>query len=80
MAGVIPFGLCRGFGMPAPKAFYLSYILLYILSWLKFSQVYEALGQRNLGIVNLGLLALFIFSVFKVVKFGRPKAPMGGTL
>ena len=28
MAATIPYGLCRGFGMPANKAFYLSYILV----------------------------------------------------
>ena len=29
---IIPYGMCRGFGLSARKAFYLTYILFYILA------------------------------------------------
>jgi uncharacterized protein (DUF2267 family) len=71
MAATIPYGLCRGFGVSANRAFFLSYILIYILSWVKFPDFYSGLADRNLGLINLGLLILFIIAVIKVVKFGR---------
>jgi len=71
MAATIPYGLCRGFGVAAGKSFYLTYILMYIISWVKFSEVYHALADHNLGLVNLGLLILFFVAIFKVVKFSK---------
>jgi len=71
MAATIPYGLCRGFGVAAGKSFYLTYILMYIISWVKFPEVYHALADHNLGIVNLGLLTLFFVAIFKVVKFSK---------
>jgi hypothetical protein len=71
IVGVIPFGLARGFGMPGGKALYLTYILFYILSWVKFPELYHGLADQNLGLVNLGLLVLFFVAIFKVVKFGK---------
>jgi len=71
IVGVIPFGLARGFGMPGGKAFYLTYILFYILSWVKFPEIYHMLADNNLGLVNLGLLVLFFVAIFKVVKSGK---------
>jgi len=71
MLAIIPYGLCRGLGLSASKAFFLSYILIYILSWVKFPEFYEGLSENNLGLVNLGLLILFIFSIYKVVRFGK---------
>jgi hypothetical protein len=37
----------------------------------KFPDFYHGLADRNLGLINLGLLILFIIAVIKVVKFGR---------
>jgi hypothetical protein len=71
MAATIPYGLCRGFGMRAGKAFYLTYILFYILSWVKLPEIYHTLADQNLGLVNLALLILFFVAVFKTVKFGK---------
>jgi hypothetical protein len=71
IATTIPYGLCRGFGMPGGKAFYLTYILFYILSWVKFPEIYHVLADNNLGLVNLGLLIVFFVAIFKVVKFGK---------
>ena len=71
MAAMIPYGLCRGFGMSAGKAFFLSYILIYILSWVKFPVLYEGLADKNLGLVNLGFLILFIIAIFKVIKLNK---------
>ncbi|MDY6989619.1 MAG: hypothetical protein SWQ30_16350 [Thermodesulfobacteriota bacterium] len=71
IAAAIPYGLCRGFGMPARKAFYVTYILFYILSWLKLPEIYYAIADRNLGLVNLALLVLFFVAIFKTVKFGK---------
>jgi hypothetical protein len=73
MAATIPYGLCRGFGLSAGKAFFLSYILIYILSWVKFAEFYKNLANHNLGLINLGLLILFFVSIFKLIKF--PKFP-----
>lgn len=73
MGAAIPYGLCRGFGLAAGKAFYLSYILIYILTWVKFPEFYKALADHNLGFINLGLLILFFVSIFKVVRL--PKFP-----
>ena len=71
MAATIPYGLCRGFGIAAGKSFYLTYILMYIISWMKFPDLYHALAEHNLGLVNLGLLILFFVAIFKVVKFSK---------
>ena len=71
IATTIPYGLCRGFGMPGGKAFYLTYILFYILSWVKFPEIYHMLADNNLGLVNFGLLIVFFVAIFKVVKFGK---------
>jgi len=76
IAATIPYGLCRVFGLPSGKAFYLTYILFYILSWVQFPNVYHALGDRNLGLVNLGLLILFIVSLLKMVKFRKSPSAM----
>ena len=54
--------------MSAGKAFFLSYILIYILSWVKFPDFYKGLADKNLGLVNFGLLILFIIAIFKVIK------------
>ena len=71
IVGVIPFGLARGFGLPGGKAFCLTYILFYIISWVKFPEIYHILADQNLGLVNLGLLVLFFVAIFKLVKFGK---------
>jgi hypothetical protein len=71
IVGIIPYGLARGFGIPGGKAFYLTYILFYILSWVKFPVVYHSLADQNLGLVNLGLLVLFFVAIFKLVKFSK---------
>jgi len=76
IAATIPYGLCRGFGLARGKAFYLTYILFYILSWIQFPHVYHALGDKNLGLLNLGLLILFIVSLFKMVKFRKSPSAM----
>lgn len=68
MAATIPFGLCRGFGMSSHKAFYLTYILIYILSWVKYPDLYYILADHNLGLVNLGLLILFLVAIYKTAK------------
>ena len=71
VVAIIPYGLCRGFGLSGSKAFYLTYILFYIISWIQFPQIYFILGDRNMGLVNLGLLILFIVALFKVIKFPK---------
>jgi len=71
IAATIPYGLSRGFGLPGNKAFYLTYILFYILSWVQFPQIYYYLGYKNLGLVNLGLLILFIVAILKLALFGK---------
>jgi len=76
IAATIPYGLCRGFGLPNGKAFYLTYILLYIISWVQFPHVYHALGDRNLGLINLGLLILFFVSIFKMSRFHKKPSAM----
>ena len=80
VAATIPYGLCRGFGMPANRAFYVVYVLFYILSWVKFPDVYYYLGDHNMGLVNLGLLILFIYSVYKIVPTRRSKNDLSGSL
>ncbi len=68
VAATIPYGLCRGFGMSKAKAFYLTYILFYLLSWIKFPQLYYSLADQNLGIVNLVLLIVFFIAIFKMIR------------
>lgn len=78
VAATIPFGLARGFGLPTGRAFYLSYILFYIISWVKYSEIYTLMGEHNLGLVNLALLILFFWSLYRVISFGwKPKADLG---
>jgi len=71
MAATIPYGLCRGSGLPGAKAFYLTYILFYILAWVKVPQVFYSIGDSNMGLLNVALLILFLVSIYKVVRFGR---------
>jgi Mg2+ and Co2+ transporter CorA len=71
MAATIPYGLCRGFGLSNPRAFFLTYILIYILSWVKFPGFYEALAEGNFGFVNLILLIVFFVALFNVFKPGK---------
>ncbi|PKN62620.1 MAG: hypothetical protein CVU57_23515 [Deltaproteobacteria bacterium HGW-Deltaproteobacteria-15] len=88
VAATIPYGLCRGFGMSAARAFYLSYILIYILSWAKFPQFYYGLAESNLGLVNLALLILFFIAVYKAIRpkksvtdyFGAPTGALEASL
>jgi hypothetical protein len=79
MGATIPYGLSRGFGLSGGKAFCLTYILFYILSWIQFPQFYHILAENNLGLVNLGLLILFIVSIFKLVKFSKWSPKLGTT-
>jgi len=76
IAATIPYGLCRGFGMSATRAFYLTYALFYILSWVKYPELYYTMADHNLGLVNLGLLILFIFAIYKSVRFKRSKVDL----
>jgi hypothetical protein len=73
LVATIPYGLCRGYGMPAKKAVYLTYILIYIVAWFKFPVFYYSLANHNLGLVNLGLLVLFFVAVFKMLPFGKSR-------
>jgi hypothetical protein len=71
IGATIPFGLSRSFGVSAAKSFFIAYILFYILSWLQFPQIYYFLAEKNLGLVNLGLLVLFLVAIIRLVKFGK---------
>lgn len=80
VAATIPYGLCRGFGLPANRAFYIVYALFYILSWVKFPEIYYALADRNMGLVNLGLLILFVVAIYKIVTLVKGKSDLAGSL
>lgn len=71
IAAIIPYGLCRGMGVSAIKAFFLTYALFYVLSWVKFPELFRSLGENNLGLINLGLLIMFVVAVFKMFKLSR---------
>jgi hypothetical protein len=71
IGAAIPFGLSRSFGLSAAKSFFIAYVLFYILSWLQFPQIYYFLAEKNLGLVNLGLLVLFLVAIIRLVKFGK---------
>ena len=73
LVATIPFGLCRGYGMPTKKAVYFTYILIYIVAWLKFPVFFYSLAKSNLGPVNLGLLIIFFIAVFKMIPLRRTK-------
>ena len=73
LVATIPFGLCRGYGMPTKKAVYLTYILIYIVAWFKFPVFFYSLADSNLGLVNLGLLILFFVAVFKMLPLDKTK-------
>jgi len=73
VAATIPYGLCRGFGMQASRAFYVVYALFYILSWVKFPYVYYYLADHNMGLVNLGLLIVFFYAVYKMIPMGESR-------
>lgn len=70
LTAAIPFNLARGFGMGKSRAFWLTYILLYLISWAHLPEFYQALADRGLGLVNVVLLLLFIFAVFKLFSSG----------
>ena len=71
LVATIPFNLCRGYGMPAKKAFYLTYILFYIVAWVSFPNFFYSLAARNLGLINLGLLVVFVAAVIKMVPLKK---------
>ena len=71
LVATIPFNLCRGYGMPAKKAFYLTYILFYIVAWVSFPNFFYSLAAQNLGLVNLGLLVVFVAAVIKMVPLKK---------
>ena len=71
MVATVPYGLCRGFGLSNPRAFFLTYILIYVLSWVKFPGFYETLAESNFGLVNLILLIVFFIAVFNIFKPGK---------
>lgn len=80
VAATIPYGLCRGFGMPANRAFYVVYNIFYILFWLKFLEFFYYLGDHNMGIVNLGLLILFIVGIYKILTMKKSLTDLVGSL
>ena len=71
MVATVPYWLCRGFGLSNPRAFFLTYIMIYILSWVKFPGFYETLAESNFGLVNLILLIVFFVAVFNIFKPGK---------
>ena len=71
LVAMIPYGLCKGYGMPSNKAFYLTYILLYVVSWIAFPALFHSLAAWNLGLVNLGFLIMFIVSIFKLIPIKK---------
>lgn len=71
VSAMIPYGLCRGLGLKTGKAFYLTYIIFYILSWVQFPMFYQALANKNLGLVNLGFLLIFVLAILKLIKFRK---------
>jgi hypothetical protein len=80
VAVVIPYGLCRGLGFSGAKAFYVTFILFYILSWMRFPALFHALAEQNLGLINFALLILFVVSVIGLVKLGKLSFPaLGGS-
>ena len=78
VAVVIPYGLCRGLGFSGAKAFYVTFILFYILAWVRFPGLFHALAEHNLGLINLILLILFVVSVIGLVKLGKLSFPALG--
>jgi hypothetical protein len=80
IGAAIPFGLSRNFGLSAAKSFFIAYILFYILSWLQFPQIYYFLADKNLGLVNLGLLVLFLVAIIILVKFVKWSPKMSTNL
>lgn len=77
IAATIPYGLSRGFGVSTGKSFFLTYILFYVLSWVQFPQIYKNLELNGLGIINLALLILFFYAIFRFVKFGALSSMAG---
>ena len=75
IAAVIPFGLAKGLGMPAGRAGWLSYLLLYLLAWAHLPDFFNELANRGLGIINLVLLVLFLVAIWRGlrVRLARPK-------
>lgn len=71
VAAFIPFGLSRGFGMRGNKAFFLTYILFYVIGWAQFSDVFYAIGDKGLGLVNLALFVVFVVSIIKITLPGK---------
>ena len=75
IAAVIPFGLAKGLGLPAGRASWLSYVLLYLLAWAHLPGFFQELINRGLGIINLVLLVLFVLAIWKGfrIRLARPK-------
>lgn len=76
IAATIPYGLCRGFGMPANRSFFIVYAIFYILAWVKFPAAFYYLGDHNMGLANLGLLILFIYAIYKLLPTWKSKTDL----
>ena len=48
LVAIIPYGLCKGYGMPPKKAFYLTYVLLYVVAMIAFPTFFHSLAARDL--------------------------------
>ena len=79
MAAVIPFGLAKGLGLPADRAGWLSYLLLYLLAWAHLPEFFQGLTNRGLGIINLVLLVLFVVGIWRGfrIRLAKPKWLVG---
>jgi hypothetical protein len=80
VVATIPYNLCRGYGVSGKKAFYLTYILFYIVAWISYPTLFYGLADQNLGLVNLGLLAVFIVAIFKMIPLHRSTAALAESL
>lgn len=82
IAAVIPFGLAKGLGLPAGRAGWLSYVLLYLLAWAHLPEFFQGLANRGLGIINLVLLVLFVVAIWRGfrIRLAKPKWMAGAKL
>ena len=75
LTAAIPFSLARGFGMGKARATWLTYALLYLISWAHMPGFHQGLNERGLGLLSLVMFILFLYALYRVVRGSGSRIP-----
>lgn len=76
IAAMIPYGLAKGFGLPTSRAAWLTYILMYLIAWASFPDLFAMLSDRGMALLNLALFILFFVAIWKVFRLPKKSSKL----